>query len=226
MCKNDSLLTVTRIQFILMRIVIRMFFKNVQSSGYAKLEKGDRSSANVLQTGRWVTIQVVTWMLQTQRSSATNTLIFKNLKLSKLLHQSTVPIVVSVELSVEKRFVYNFLLSSILYSRVERPGDLLQGVANTFARWRHTHHLNRIFIFCSLNLCKILFYILNLIKLFIFCSQPCQIFSFFYSQPTWVFSSTYLDLYCFFICYSPLSWVFLFFICNLTNSFIFYSQPY
>ena len=184
MCKNDSLLTVTRIQFIVMQIVIRMFFKNVQSSGYAKLETGDRSSANVLQTGRWVTIQVVTWMLQTQRSSATNTLIFKNLKLSKLLHQSTVPIVVSAELSVEKQFVYNFLLSSEQYTVEWRDQATFSRVSQTLLPDGATHttleiyllHLNRIFIFCSLNLCKILFYILNLIKLFIFCSQPCQIF--------------------------------------------------
>ena len=199
MCKNDSLLTVTRIQFIVMQIVIRMFFKNVQSSGYAKLETGDRSSANVLQTGRWVTIQVVTWMLQTQRSSATNTLIFKNLKLSKLLHQSTVPIVVSVELSVEKRFVYNFLLRSIQQSgETRRPSP---GCRKHFCQMApHTQHQRFI---CSTSI-EFLFSVLSTFTRFYFIFSTllnclfsvlnlARFFSFFYSQPTWFFSSTYLD---------------------------------
>ena len=181
-------------------------------------------------------------MLQTQRSSATNTLIFKNLKLSKLLHQSTVPIVVSVELSVEKRFVYNFLLSSIQQSgETRRPSP---GCRKHFCQMApHTQHQTFI---CSTSI-EFLFSVLSTFARFYFIFSTllnclfsvlnlARFFSFFYCQPTWVFSSTYLDLYCFFICYSPLSSIFyflfstliilLFSILNLTNSFIFYSQPY
>ena len=211
MCKNDSLLTVTRIQFIVMQIVIRMFFKNVQSSGYAKLETGDRSSANVLQTGRWVTIQVVTWMLQTQRSSATNTLIFKNLKLSKLLHQSTVPIVVSAELSVEKQFVYNFLLSSEQYTVEWRDQATFSRVSQTLLPDGATHTTSIEFLFSVLSTFARFYFIFStLLNCLFSVLNLARFFSFFYSQPTWFFSSTYLDLYCFFICYSPLSSIFYF----------------